>query len=134
MEIFDGFISAVASELKIPFHKEKGGHYKTTLEFDNGRSQDIVISLKSDESGDRVIHYHSVVADAARDSLELYKKCLQLNTTLDYGALCLSGKKIVMNNSILLHNCEPERFIKSLIYIAAKADEIEEMFSKNDLN
>jgi len=39
-----------------------------------------------------------------------------------------------MHNSILLENCEPRRFMKSLIYIAAKADEIEEMLVKDDLN
>lgn len=134
MEIFDGFISAIASELKIPFHKDKNGNYNATLEFDNGRSQDILVSLKKDESGDRVIHYHSVIASLKQDTWELYKYSLQQNYLFDYGALALNDNMLVMHNSILLENCEPRRFMKSLIYVAAKADEIEEMLVKEDLN
>jgi len=134
MEIFDGFISAVAAEFKIPFHKAKGGNYTATLEFDNGRSQDIEISLRSDESGDRVINYHSVVARIEKDNWELYKNCLKMNTEFDYGSLALRGNELIMYNSILLGGCEPIRFIKSLIYVAAKADELEEQIMKEDSN
>jgi hypothetical protein len=134
MEIFDGFISAVASEFKIPFHKAKGGHYTATLEFDNGRSQDIEISLRSDESGDRVINYHSVVTKIEKDNWELYKNCLRMNMEFDYGSLALRGNELIMYNSILLNGCEPVRFIKSLIYVAAKADELEEQLVRDDVN
>ena len=76
MEIFDGFISAIASEFKIPFHKNKNGNYKATLEFDNGRTQDVLVSLKKDESGDRVIHYNSVIATLKQETWDLYKSAL----------------------------------------------------------
>lgn len=132
MEIFDGFISAIASEFKIPFHKDKSGNYMATLEFDNGRSQDILVSLKKDESGDRVIHYHSVVASLEKDAVDLYKSALQQNLTFDYGALALDKNNLVMHNTVLLESCEPRRFMKSLIYVAAKADEIEESLSRED--
>ena len=134
MEIFDGFISAVAAEFKIPFHKGKNGTYTATLEFDNGRSQDILISLKKDEAGDRVINYRSIVATLKQDTWEFYKYCLKQNLNFDYGALALVGDTLVVNNSMLLEDCEPRRFIKSLIYIAAKADEFEEIISKEDRN
>jgi len=134
MEIFDGFISAIASEFKIPFHKDKGGNYKTVLEFDNGRTQEILVSLKKDESGDRVIHYHSRIATLKNETWDLYKSALQQNMTFDYGALALDKDTLIMHNTVLLENCEPRRFMKSLIYIAAKADEIEEMLAKDDIN
>jgi len=134
MEIFDGFISAIASEFKIPFHKDKSGNYMATLEFDNGRVQDIIVSLKKDESGDRVIHYHSVIASLKQDTWDLYKSALQQNLTFDYGALALEKDNLVMHHAILLENCEPRRFMKSLVYVAAKADEIEELLSKEDTN
>ena len=57
-----------------------------------------------------------------------------MNMDFDYGSLALRGKELVMYNSILLNGCEPIRFIKSLIYVAAKADELEEMLIKDDLN
>ena len=132
MEIFDGFISAIASELKIPFHKDKEGHYTATIEFDNGRSQDMLVTLRLDESGDRVINYRSEIMEIKNDMPDLYKYCLKLNNTFDYGALALRENTLVMYNSILLEECDPVRFIKSLIYIAAKADEIEEMLLKED--
>jgi len=134
MEIFDGFISAVAAELKIPFHKGKDGSYTATLEFDNGRSQDILISLKQDEAGDRVINYRSVVAEKHDDKLNFYKFCLKQNMTFDYGALALDGDTLIVNNSMLLEECEPRRFLKNLVYIAAKADEIEEIIVREDAN
>lgn len=132
MEIFDGFISAIASELKIPFHKDDEGQYTATIEFDNDRSQEIMVTLRRDESGDRVINYHSEILDIKTDMPDLYKYCLILNNTFDYGALALRDKTLVMYNSILLDELDPVRFIKSLIYIAAKADELEEMFIKED--
>ena len=61
MEVFDGFISAIASEFKIRFHKDAQGSYTTHLEFDNGRSQEVLITLAKDESGDRIINYYSII-------------------------------------------------------------------------
>ncbi len=134
MEVFDGFISAVASEFKIQFHKDSSGGYTTTLEFENDRSQEMLITLTRDESGDRIINYWSVVAGLKKDSPELFKYALQMNSTLDYGALALMNDTLVFRNSILLQDCDPQRFMKSLIYIAAKADELEEILIHKDTN
>jgi hypothetical protein len=134
MEIFDGFISAIASEFKIPFRKDSHGNYTTTIEFENGRSQDILVYLKKDESGDRVIHYHAVVVSPLKQgSKDIYKTVLKKNLTLDYGALALDKEALVMRNTILLEDCDPRRFMKSLVYIAAKADELEEQIQKGDI-
>ena len=134
MEAFDGFIAAIASEFKFKFNKDSEGVYTTDIEFENGRTQKILITLSKDESGDRIIHYYSVIAKLKRDSMELYKYSLELNSTLDYGAIVLMDGTLVLRNSILLHHCEPQRFMKSLIYIAAKADELEETFLKQNIN
>ncbi|MCP4761359.1 MAG: YbjN domain-containing protein [archaeon] len=130
MEVFDGFIAAIASEFKIKFHKDNDGNYSTTIEFENNRNHDVMISLSKDESGDRMIHYHSIILKMKNDSAKLYKHSLELNSTIDYGAIVLEDNTLMLKNSILLHHCEPQRFIKSLIYIAAKADELEEDFTK----
>jgi hypothetical protein len=135
MEIFDGFISAIASEFKIPFRKDNNGNYTTTLEFENGRFQDVLIYLKQDESGDRVIHYHSVVISQFKhSSKDIYKTILKQNLNLDYGAFALDKDALVMHNTVLLEDCDPRRFMKSLVYIAAKADELEEQFQKENIN
>ena len=134
MQVFDGFIAAIASELKLKFHKTEEGHYSTKIDFDNNRSQEVLISLAKDESGDRVIHYYSAIAGLKEDSAELYKFALKMNATLEYGAIALAGKSLILRSSMLLRNCEPERFIKSLFYIAAKADELEEELTGRDKN
>jgi hypothetical protein len=132
MEVFDGFIAAIASEFKIQFQKDRDGDaYTTNIEFENGRTQKILITLSKDESGDRIIHYYSVIGKLKHDSMELYKYSLELNSSLDYGAITLMDGTLLLRESILLHHCEPQRFMKSLIYIAAKADELEEIFTKN---
>ena len=133
MEIFDGFISAIASEFKIKFHKDAEGSYSTIIEFDNNRNQEVLVTLSKDESGDRIINYYSVVVSLKQDLCELYKFCLQLNSTFNYGALALLNHTLVIQNSILLEDCDPIRFMKSLTYIAAKADEMEELLVKENL-
>ncbi len=133
MEIFDGFISAVASEFKIRFHKDDDGNYTTNIEFEGGRSQEILITLTSDESGDRIINYYSVIGKLKKDLCELYKYSLQQNTTFDYGAISLLNDTLILRNTVLLQDCDPHRFMKSLTYIGAKADELEELFIKDNL-
>jgi hypothetical protein len=133
MEVFDGFISAIASEFKIRFHKDAEGSYTTNIEFENNRSQKVLITLAKDESGDRVINYFSIVGKMKKDLCELYKYCLQLNATLDYGAIGLMSDTLVLKNSIMLKDCDPIRFMKSLTYLAAKADEMEELLIKDNI-
>jgi hypothetical protein len=132
MELFDGYIAAIASEFNIKFNKEKEGHYTTTIEFENNRRQEVLISLTKDESGDRMILYHSMIGKVGKDSTDIFKKSLQINAALDYGAIVLDKNKLMLRSSILLHHCEPQRFMKNLIYLAAKADELEEKFTKKD--
>lgn len=133
MEIFDGFISAVAKDFRIKFHKDGKGHYSTTIEFDNNRSQEVLITLRKDESGDGLISYYSVICKLKKDLCELFKYALQINSTLDYGSISLMDGKLVLINSLLLQDCDPRRFMKSLTYIAAKADELEESLLSMDL-
>jgi hypothetical protein len=133
MEIFDGFISAVASEFKIRFHKDNQGSYTTNIEFDNNRSQEILITLTRDESGDRIINYYSIIGKLKNDLCELYKYCLQQNTAFDYGGIALLNDTLILRNTVLLQDCDPHRFMKSLTYIAAKADELEELFIKDNI-
>ena len=116
MEVFDGFISAIASEFKIRFHKDAQGSYTTHIEFDNNRSQEVLITLAKDESGDRIINYYSIIGKLKKDLCELYKYCLQMNTTLDYGSIALLNDTMILRNSLLLKDCDPVRFMKSLSF------------------
>ena len=133
MEVFDGFIAAIASEFKIKFHKDADNVYTTTIDFENGRNQEVLITLSKDESGDRIINYYSIVAKLKRDLGELYKYSLQMNSTFHYGAIALLDNTLILRNSILLRDCDPGRFMKSLTYISAKADELEELLIKKNI-
>jgi hypothetical protein len=132
MEIFDGFIAAVASEFKIKFQKTKNGIYDTKIEFDNGRSQHVMVALSFDESGDRLINYYSVIEKIPADTVELFQFSLKMNATIDYGAIALMDDTLILRNTLLLEDCDPHQFVKSLIYIAAKADELEEQLTSKD--
>ena len=132
MELFDGFIAAITSEFNIKFQRDDEDNYVTTIEFQNDRKQDVQISLSVDESGDRIIHFDSVIKKIKKDSPVLYKQSLEINSSLDYGAIVLDEGTLLLRNSILLHHCEPQRFMKNLLYIAAKADELEEKFTRKD--
>ncbi len=132
MELFDGFIAAIASEFNIKFEKDPEENYITTIEFQNERKQDVSVSISIDESGDRIIHFVSNIKKLKKDSSVLYKQSLEINSYLDYGAIVLEESNLKLRNSILLHHCEPQRFMKNLLYIAAKADELEEKFTRKD--
>ena len=134
MQVFDGFIAAIASEFKIKFHKSHEGVYNTVIEFEGNRSQEVMVSLTRDESGDRLINYYAVIAKVKADYGELFKYALKLNSTIDYGGIGLMDDMLILRNTLLLEDCQPHQFVKSLTYIAAKADEIEEILTKKDNN
>ncbi len=134
MEVFDGFIAAIASEFKLKFHKDSEGAYTTLISFDNNRSQQVLITLSKDEVGDRIVNYYSIVGKLKGDFGELYKFALQTNSSLLFGAMALVDDTLILRDSMLLQECDPRRFMKSLTYIAAKADEIEEMLLKKNVS
>ncbi|TAL36641.1 MAG: hypothetical protein EPN93_07395 [Spirochaetes bacterium] len=134
MEVFDGFIAAIASEFKLKFHKDSEGAYTTELQFENNRSQQVLITLTHDEVGDRIINYYSVIGKLRGDFCELYKFALKINSTLYFGGLALIDDTLILRDSILLRDGDPQRFMKSLTYIAAKADELEEVLLKDNIN
>lgn len=134
MEVFDGFIAAIASEFKLKFHKDSEGAYTTLISFDNNRSQKVLITLSKDEVGDRIVNYYSIVGKLKGDFGEFYKFALQTNSSLLFGAMALVDDTLILRDSMLLQECDPRRFMKSLTYIAAKADEIEEMLLKKNVS
>ncbi len=134
MEVFDGFIAAIASEFKLKFHKDSEGAYTTLISFDNNRSQQVLITLSKDEVGDRIVNYYSIVGKLKGDFGELYKFALQTNSSLLFGAMALVEDTLILRDSMLLQECDPRRFMKSLTYIAAKADEIEEVLLKENIS
>jgi len=134
LELFDGFISAVGTELKLDFKKESDGEYSTNIEFEGGRHQRVWIVLDTDESGDPMVSYYSVICKLENENPALYKEALNLNTTLTYGAIALFNEKsLIMHQATFLKDMDPQRFVKSLFYVAAKADELEEQFTGLDL-
>ena len=135
LEIFDGFIGAVSTELQIPFHKERDGEYSTIIEFEGGRRQKVLISFDKDESGDPMINYYSVICKLEVEAPELFKQSLMMNTSLTYGAIALlEDNSLIMHQATFIKDMDPQRFIKSLLYVAAKSDELEEEFTGLDVS
>ena len=130
LKVFDGFIAAVNTETKIPFYKESDGNYVAHVDFENGQGQDVLVFLDTDESGDNTINYYSKVCKVDQETIDLFKKALEMNVSLAYGALALMESSLVIHQSYFLQNLDPQRFIKSLLYVAAKASELKEVFDK----
>ena len=76
----------------------------------------------------------ALIALLKGDFGELFKYALQLNASIILGGLALINDNLVLRDSLLLQNCDPRRFVKSLTYIAAKADELEEVFVSKNIN
>ncbi|MDH5717442.1 MAG: YbjN domain-containing protein [Spirochaetia bacterium] len=132
LEIFDGFIAAITTETKIPFIKEEDGKYYANIEFEGGRKQRVLVSLGKDDANDPLVHYYSVICKIKEDDLSLYKDALKINVNLDYGAIALLDDSMVIHQTMFLEDMDPKRFIKSLLYVAAKADELEEALIQVD--
>jgi hypothetical protein len=134
LEIFDGFINAVSTEFHIPFKKEADGEYSAMVEFEGGRHQKVLVTFDKDDAGDAMINYYSVICQLDDPSQELYREALLLNTTLTYGAIAMmEDNSLIMHQATFLKDLDPQRFIKSLTYVAAKADELEEQLTGQDL-
>lgn len=127
-KIFDGFIAAVSTETKIPFLKDENGNYTANIEFSNDRRQKVFVTLDKDESGDGIVRYYSVICHLPekQHSLELFRDALQAGVYFDYGAIGLMDSTLIVFQTVLLNNLQARTFIKSLVYVAAKADELEE--------
>jgi len=135
LEIFDGFINAVASEMQIPFKKENDGEYSAFVEFEGGRHQRVLVSFEKDDQGDPMINYYSVICKLKDPSPEMFREALLMNTSLTYGAIALmDDDSLIMHQATFLKDMDPQRFIKSFLYVAAKADELEEQLTGEDVS
>ena len=134
LELFDGFLAAVSTETHIPFHKEANGKYHAHVEFEGGRHQNVLITMGEDDMGDATINFYSVICKVPSDNCDLLKDALRLNISLTYGSIALMDDSLIIHRTYFLQDIEPERFLKSLIYVAAKADELEEVMIKEDVS
>ena len=132
-EEFDEFISAVSVETHVNFEKIKDGHYQANVEFEGGRHQRCTVRLAKDDVDDPTVEYYSVICEVPQENTQLYKAALILNLSLTYGALSLMGNHLILKQTTWLQNNDPLRFIKSLTYVAAMADELEEKLTGDDL-
>ena len=135
LEVFDGFVAAVNTETKIPFRKEHNGNYISTIKFKDDQEQKVLVFLDKDEAGDSTVNYYSKICDmdeheSEHQSLSIFRDALSLNISLTYGAIAFVENSLVIHQTYFLQNLDPQRFIKSLLYVAAKANELKEVFNK----
>ena len=133
LEVFDGFIAALNTETKIPFFKESAGRYIAEVSFEENRKQKVLLFLDTDDAGDSTINYYSKICEMPDPDIHTCRAALELNVTLTYGAVALMEGSLVIHQTYFLKDMDPQRFMKSLLYVAAKADELEELFTKKDV-
>ena len=130
LKAFHEFLSAVAEETNTHFTDCGEGSYIGAVEFDSGQSQKVLIELNQDEAGDSQVSYYSLVLKEGswsnNSANDLFESLLSINSSLSYGALALFDGDIILRNATFIKDLDPERFIKSFYYVAAKANELSE--------
>lgn len=134
VDIIGEFISAIEAETHVEFKKESEDTYIARIEFEGGRFQKVMVSFSKDESGDPTVEYYSRVTEITEENTELYKTALKINLQLIYGALAVLDNHLIIVQTLFLKDLDPQRFIKSLFYVAARADELEEELTQADRN
>lgn len=130
LKAFHEFLSAVGEETRTTFTDCGEGSYVGTVEFDSGQAKKVLIELDKDEAGDSQVTYYSLVLKKGSwptaNAHQLYQALLEYNSMLSYGALALFEGDIILRNATFIKDLDPERFIKSYYYVAAKASELSE--------
>ncbi len=128
LEIFDGFIAAIQVEMNIHFIKETENRYFADIPFEGERLQKVLVFLDEDSTGDSTVNYYSVICKINTDEVTTLLNALELNLSLDYGSIALMEEMLVIHQTYFVKDLDPERFIKSLFYVAAKANELQDLF------
>ena len=106
-----------------------------TISFPNGRSQVVYLENSEHRAGDRLLNIYSVCCDSRPD---FYENALRLNAVVLHGGLSIKdidGRPcFVMVDTYPRATVSAEEIRRSVVEIGARADEIENLLTGNDIN
>ena len=113
----------------------RGSRYSLTVPLSSGRTQKVVVAFgeSKDEEGLQLITIHSVCAPA---DPRLYKRALEMNLKLPYGAIAIAELKkrnyFVLVDTQLALTAQALEIRRSVISVARRADAIEKQLTGQD--
>jgi hypothetical protein len=101
---------------------ERGGALSIEVPTGSGRSQIVLITEDQDIAEQQIVRYWSVIGPA--DDIE-FRKCLEENAKLCYGAFALKDEQLVLMDTQLVQDADPMEVGASIGNLAAYADRYE---------
>ena len=126
----DLFVKALADESHWPVTRD-GEAYTITVPLKEGRSQNVRLEgLETKKL--RLVRFTSPVGPASDLSGERPLSALKLNAELALGALAVSGKNLVVTDTVLLDGANAKALVATLLYLAEQGDRYEKLLYGQD--
>ena len=119
---FRQIVDSIAHACKWEVASEADGSICIEVPTSGGRIQMVVITEDIDIAGQPIVRYWSVIGPA--EGIE-FKRCLEENAKLAYGAFALPSDNLVMMDTQLVSDADPMEVGASIGNLAAYADRCE---------
>ena len=119
---FREIVENIAQACKWVVSEEEDGSICVEVPTGSGRTQMVVITEDVDIADQLIVRYWSVIGPA--DGIE-YKRCLEENSKLAYGAFALKEDNLVLLDTQLVSDADPMEVGASIGNLAAYADRYE---------
>lgn len=119
---FREIVDSIAQACKWEVSEEENGSICIEVATGSGRTQMVVITEDVDIAEQPIVRYWSVIGSA--DGID-YKRCLEENANLAYGAFALRDESLVLMDTQLVADADPMEVGASIGNLAAYADRYE---------
>jgi hypothetical protein len=119
---FREIVENIAQACKWVVSDEQDGSICVEVPTGSGRTQMVVITEDVDIADQLIVRYWSVIGSA--EGIE-FKRCLEENAKLAYGAFALQGDNLVLLDTQLVADADPMEVGASIGNLAAYADRYE---------
>ncbi|MBQ7529392.1 hypothetical protein IJT10_05770 [bacterium] len=107
--------------------------YSIIMEFDDDRTQQVLISNNLEECGDlKILHIYSQAANIDDVPSKFYLKILKDSATKSLGHWEVSGEALIYNIKLPVGNLNSEVLATAINVAAQEADKMEARFSDED--
>ena len=119
---FEELIEEVAERCDWELDRGEDGTLTVEVETSGGRTQVVVIAQHTDEAEQPLARWWSVIGSG--ETID-FRKCLEENGKLSYGAFALMGDHLVLVDTQLVQDADPMEVASSITNLAATADRYE---------
>lgn len=119
---FREIVDSIAKACGWQVSAERTGALSIEVPTGSGRSQIVLITEDQDIAEQQIVRYWSVIGPA--DDIE-FRKCLEENARLCYGAFALKDEQLVLMDTQLVQDADPMEVGAAIGNLAAYADRYE---------